>query len=79
MTPLKPPHLSNQADLAEQVRMVIAVHVEREGMCEGCLSIWARSAVSLPVDAVGARLARRSGKRHQPAAVNGTGSWTPGG
>lgn len=44
MTPLTPPYLSSQADLAEQVRAVVAVHVEREGMCEGCLSIWARLA-----------------------------------
>ncbi|MET7424350.1 hypothetical protein [Dactylosporangium sp. NPDC005555] len=47
MTPVKPsdltalPHLP---DLADQVRMVVAVHVARDGMCGGCLSTWARLA-----------------------------------
>jgi hypothetical protein len=32
------------SDLADEVRMIVVVHVERAGMCEGCLSMWARLA-----------------------------------
>ena len=50
MTPVKPPDLPDLPDLpklaevTEQANQVAALHVERDGMCEGCLSVWARLA-----------------------------------
>ncbi|MEV4515609.1 hypothetical protein AB0K00_42455 [Dactylosporangium sp. NPDC049525] len=47
MTPIKPPGVANVPDLpdlTDQIRMLVAVHVERDGMCEGCLNTWARLA-----------------------------------
>lgn len=38
------PDVTDASDVTEQARTLVAVHVGREGMCEGCLSMWARLA-----------------------------------